>query len=184
MFKTSIYKRGIIMLCERCGNNPASVHVTHINNGEKTEMYLCEQCAKETESIHFQTPISFQDFLTGLLDMPFGNTEKYKNYIDQKEVLQCQNCKMTYDEFRKTGRFGCAECYSAFYKQLTPIIKKLHGNNIHTGKLPNRAAGELKVKRELEMLRKELKKAIEMEEYEKAASLRDRIRALEGGENR
>jgi protein arginine kinase activator len=172
------------MLCEQCGKNTASVHVTHINNGEKKEMYLCEQCAKETESIHFHTPISFQDFLTGLLDLPLSNKDTFKGYRDQKETLQCPICKMTYDEFRKVGRFGCSQCYSTFNQQLNPIFKKLHGNNTHTGKLPNRAAGEIKIKRELEVMRKELKKAIEMEEFEKAAEIRDRIRALEGDGNK
>ena len=168
------------MLCERCGKNAASIHVTHINNGEKIEKYLCEQCAKETESVHFQTPISFHDFLTGLLDMSLGNAEQFKSYTEQKQSLQCPNCKMTFNEFRKIGRFGCAECYSTFHEQLNPIFKKLHGDHIHTGKIPNRAAGPLKIRRELETLKKDLRKAIEMEEYEAAAKLRDRIRALEG----
>lgn len=172
------------MLCERCGKNTASVHVTHINNGEKVETYLCEQCAKETESIHFHTPISFQDFLTGLLDMSLGNKSQSKGYSDHNSILQCPSCKMTYDEFTKIGRFGCSQCYTAFNNQIIPIIKKLHGNNTHIGKLPNRAAGELKLKRELEFLKKELQEAIKLEEFEKAAQLRDKIHSLEkGGEN-
>ena len=172
------------MLCERCKKNTASVHVTHINNGEKVEHYLCEQCAKETESIHFNTPISFQDFLTGLLDMPLMGKSPSKGATDKTALLQCPSCKMTYDEFSKIGRFGCSECYTAFKSRLMPIIKNIHGIHEHIGKLPSSAADELKFKRELEQLKKELKEAIRLEEFERAAQLRDRIRSMEqGGEN-
>ncbi|NLK20627.1 MAG: hypothetical protein GX308_00790 [Epulopiscium sp.] len=169
------------MLCERCGKNIASVHVTHINNGEKAEVYLCEHCAKETETIHFHTPISFQDFLTGLLDMSLGGQAQSKGYKENNEVFQCPTCKMTYDDFKKIGRFGCSNCYLTFKKQLNPIIKKLHGDNIHTGKFPNRIAGKLKIKREVEILKKELQKAIKAEEFERAAELRDKIHTLKQG---
>ncbi|WP_058486913.1 UvrB/UvrC motif-containing protein [Defluviitalea phaphyphila] len=172
------------MLCERCGKNIATVHVTHINNGEKVEMYLCNQCAKETEEINFDSPISFQNFLTGLLGMPFGSAGQFKNYNSRNKILQCPTCKMTYDEFRNLGRFGCADCYFAFREQLNPIFKKIHGDDIHTGKLPNKAAGELKIKKELQNLKKELQKAIKMEEFERAAYIRDKIRALEGRQDK
>jgi protein arginine kinase activator len=169
------------MLCERCKKNIANVHVIQINNNEKVELYLCEQCAKETESIHFDTPISFQDFLTGFLDMPLMGKASSKEYSSQGTTLQCPSCKMTYDEFSKIGRFGCAQCYTAFSSRLMPIIKNVHGNNEHVGKLPSSAAGELKIKRELEMLKKELKEAIRLEEFERAAQLRDKIRSMEQG---
>ena len=154
------------MLCERCKKNTASVHVTHINNGEKVEHYLCEQCAKETES------------------MPLMGKSPSKGATDKTALLQCPSCKMTYDEFSKIGRFGCSECYTAFKSRLMPIIKNIHGINEHIGKLPSSAADELKFKRELEQLKKELKEAIRLEEFERAAQLRDRIRSMEqGGEN-
>jgi protein arginine kinase activator len=168
------------MLCERCKQNPATVHVTHIINGEKVEMHLCEPCAKQTESIHFDTPISFQDFLTGLLDITVGNGAKADNYdTAQRHRLQCPVCQMIYEEFRNTGRFGCAACYHTFEKQLNPIFKRLHGGHIHTGKLPQRAAGKMKICREITKLKYQLQKAVEVEEFEKAAELRDQIRAVE-----
>jgi protein arginine kinase activator len=87
---------------------------------------------------------------------------------------------MTYTQFGEIGRLGCGQCYQAFAGQLWPLLRRVHGNSRHTGKVPVRAGGTLGFKREIERLRQELHDAIGTEAYERAAVLRDRIHALEG----
>ncbi|NLP45984.1 MAG: hypothetical protein GX347_02930 [Epulopiscium sp.] len=128
---------------------------------------------------------SFENFLTGLLNIAMGATPKVDPLDGQTYSaysLQCPSCKMTYDEFKKTGKLGCENCYQVFEHYLYSLIKRMHGNTNHTGKLPQRAATDLKLERKIRELKKELKTAIEEEAYEKAAQLRDQIRALEGEE--
>ena len=66
-----------------------------------------------------------------------------------------------------------------FRDNLEPILRRLHGGSEHTGKVPARLADEIKTTNEIERLKAELASAVENEQYEKAAELRDRIRELE-----
>lgn len=169
------------MLCDRCKINPASLHFTTTQNGEKVELHLCERCAKETESVVFEN-VSFQDFFKGLLNMTMDHPVKVDSQKSSQQ-LRCPNCNMTYKEFNKTGKFGCAECYGTFEPYLENIMKRVHGSTQHNGKVPNRTQGALKIKRELLRMKEQLKNAVEKEEYETAAKLRDQIRDLEKEEN-
>ena len=167
------------MLCERCHKNEATVHTVQVVNGEKTEHYYCENCAKETG---FENPISFQDIFQGLLNfgspvMPEGLQSPFRS-----SSAKCPQCGMTYDEFRRNGKFGCASCYEAFDPYISASLRSIHGDSTHTGKVPKRNGGSLLKKHELEDLKRKLVDAISKEEFEEAAVLRDRIRALEGDE--
>ncbi|MCD8037031.1 MAG: UvrB/UvrC motif-containing protein [Clostridiales bacterium] len=166
------------MLCERCHKNEATVHTVQLVNGEKTEHYYCENCAKE---IGFEKPISFQDIFQGLLNytspIQGGYSSTYAN-----SSLRCPECGMTYDELRRNGKFGCSSCYEAFDPYIAGSLKSIHGDSTHKGKVPKRNGGTLLKKHELEDLKRQLVDAISKEEYEEAAVLRDRIRALEGDE--
>lgn len=86
---------------------------------------------------------------------------------------------MSFEDFRKTGKLGCTNCYKLFKENLAPILRRLHGNAEHTGKVPAKISGCIKNSNEIEKLKNELTDAIDREEYEKAAQLRDRIRGLE-----
>jgi Uncharacterized protein with conserved CXXC pairs len=169
------------VLCQICNERPANVHLTKIVNGEKQEFHICEQCAKEKEGLgisngfaEFDVPFSFSNILAGLMDFT-GSMP----YTAQKQV-KCPGCDLGYDDFKKTGRLGCSQCYEVYGDRLEPLLKRIHGNTQHTGKVPRRTGGIIRVKRDIEKLKYELKKAIEEEEYEKAAQLRDRIKDLEG----
>jgi protein arginine kinase activator len=89
---------------------------------------------------------------------------------------------MEYSEFLKSSRVGCSNCYKAFEQKLDPIIKRLHGNVEHHGKVPNRVSSNISVPNEIEKLKLLLNQSIQKEEYEEAAKIRDRIRSLEVGE--
>jgi protein arginine kinase activator len=167
------------MLCDRCEEKPATVYLTQIINGKKTELHLCEQCAAESQKVCFDPELSFQNLLSGLLDMTVQHPQEFQNSY---EALTCPTCQMTYQTFRKTGKFGCADCYNTFGSYLTPIFKRIHGNHTHIGKIPHNAKGELALKRKIEELRSQLQKAIQKEAFEEAAQLRDEIRTLEKGD--
>ncbi|MDI3533739.1 MAG: protein arginine kinase activator [Thermosediminibacterales bacterium] len=165
------------MLCTNCKKRPATVHYTKIVNGEKTEMHLCQVCAKEISDFqfNFEPNFSIHNLLAGLLNSMAEPTVG----IDYQRNEHCPSCGMSFNEFSQIGRFGCNECYSAFEGRIEPILKRIHGSSVHTGKVPRRAGGELKVKREIDLLKAELDRVVKLEEYEKAAEIRDKIRELE-----
>ena len=166
------------MKCDRCQEREATVMLTKIINGEKTEMHLCEKCANETEGLYFNSELSFQNLLSSLLDMTIKKPEQEK----ANTTLKCPSCNMSYHQFRKTGKFGCLQCYETFGLFLPQILKRIHGNNKHIGKIPKKTASDLIIKRKIRNLKDQLKEAIEKEAFENAAKLRDEIRALEKGD--
>lgn len=166
------------MLCDRCQKYPATVCLTKIINGEKTEINLCSHCAVESEKYYVEKEVAFQNFLSGLLDI----VSKQPDHLTEKNVIACKSCGMTYQNFKKTGKIGCANCYSTFNLFLPQILRRIHGNNSHTGKIPKKTQSALIVKRTLKELRDQLKIAIENEHFEEAARLRDKIKELDKGE--
>ena len=164
------------MQCDICGNKKATVHLTEIIDEQMTELHLCEDCARE-KSVQMEQQFGLADLLAGLAD--FGKQVKDV----EKTKIQCTNCSMNYDDFRKFGRLGCSECYNAFGSQLSTLLRKIHGSNQHLGKSPARLAPKFKGKKSksdmLQELRNELQRAIHAENFEKAAELRDRIRTFE-----
>ena len=187
------------MTCDICGKNPATVHLTEIIDDQMNELHLCEECAHK-KSAQMEQQFGLSDLLAGL-----AGFEKQK---DEKEglVLKCPNCGMTFKDFKKIGRLGCGECYAAFRSFLGPLLKRIHGSNLHCGKSPQsriakltrktRSAGVAgassgasggreaatipsSVKDDVQSLRIRLQKAVETEAYEEAARLRDQIKELE-----
>jgi protein arginine kinase activator len=159
------------MLCNECGKNEANVHLTHIINGKKTESHLCEECAKKNQTL-FNPSFSMENLFSAMLNNSFNN----KTYLPAKG---CSNCGMTYENFRTTGKFGCSQCIDSFKGRLKPVIKSIQGYDRHTGKIPKRTGGAYKVQMDIERLKNELRCAVEREEYELAAELRDKIYELE-----
>lgn len=168
-----------MMLCPECGSRPATFHFTKVVNGQKAEFHLCEVCAQEKgENIPvFENGFSFHQLLSGLLNIEItpsqGNAE-----LEIQPQIRCDSCGLTYNQFGKVGRFGCANCYSTFRERLTPLFRRVHGNTVHRGKIPERTKGELKLVRELERLKEELSLKVAQENFEDAAVLRDQIRTL------
>lgn len=168
------------MLCQQCQKRPANVHLTKIVNGDKIEMMLCDQCAREKSQLGLGLmgqPIGINDFLSGF----FGLNPVEKDCGCTSKDGCCEGCGMSFEDFSKTGKMGCSKCYGKFGDKLLPVLKRLHGNCEHTGKTPPGISKELEVSREIERLKELLGKAIQNEEYEKAAEIRDRIKAVEGG---
>lgn len=171
------------MICQECNQRPATLHFTNFLNGEKTELHLCERCAQEKGEMFMMNNgpgFSINSLLAGLLNMQPGFAEEKKEAFQADEILQCPQCSMTFSQFVKVGRFGCATCYDAFRNQLTPIIRRLHsGNFTHSGKIPKRIGGDIHLRKTIDDLKETLKNLITEEEFEKAAETRDQIRDLE-----
>jgi protein arginine kinase activator len=164
------------MVCDICNEKEASVHLTEIINGKVTELHLCEECAKK-KGTQMEQHFGISDLLAGLADI--GSPLEVKEDLG----LKCVNCNMSYGDFKKTGRFGCSECYSAFKKHIPALLKRIHGANKYVGDIPK--TGKFKfVGSELQQLRKALQLAIDKEDYEKAAEIRDNIKKLEKKKDR
>ncbi|MFB5663057.1 UvrB/UvrC motif-containing protein [Alteribacillus sp. HJP-4] len=170
------------MLCQECQERPASLHFTKIVNGQKAEMHLCDECARDKgENIPGSNSYSIHDLLSGLLnfEQPLSSGSPSARSAQVKPLV-CEHCGLSYDQFAKKGRFGCSGCYQTFDKKLDPIFKRVHsGNHRHAGKVPKRTGGKIKIQKEIEHQREKLRLLIEQEEFEQAAEVRDHIRSLE-----
>ena len=164
------------MKCQLCGK-PATVHLTEIINDQMSELHLCEDCAKEKGIAGLGQPFGLQDLLAGLVDFSSAPTS------EKKAVLQCPNCKMKYEDFRKTGRLGCSQCYDVFKDSLNPLLKKVHGAVQHIGKGPSADSEGMDAKKQIQELHLKLQQAIQSEAFEQAAQLRDQIKKLEEENN-
>ncbi len=166
------------MQCDICGKKKATVHLTEIVDEQMSEMHLCEECARQ-KSVQMEQQFGLADLLAGLAD--FGKPVSESEKVD----LQCSNCGLTYEEFRKFGRLGCSECYEAFKMHLSTLLKKVHGSNQHLGKTPAKIPPAQKKQLEnFQELKSQLMQAIQMEDFEKAAQLRDKIRDTEKKEKK
>jgi len=161
------------MLCDICGKNPATVHLTEIVDNQMNELHLCEECARN-KSVEMEQQFGLSDLLAGLAEFS-------KPSVDKEAVsLKCPNCKLSYADFQKIGRLGCSECYTAFKKYLGHLLKKIHGSVMHYGKMPIKVTKLTSRKTlDLQELRLKLQRAVESEQFEEAARLRDQIRELE-----
>ena len=180
------------MYCENCGKNYANVRYTQIINGNKKEMFLCDECSKILGIDNFNMPMDFSTFLGDFLS-DFESERLLPELLNRKD-LKCERCNYTFDEFINTGRFGCPDCYSIFEDKIDPLLKRIQGANRHNGRLGkideiNSSLEEKSEKENIEEtsklgqvyeLKRQLKIAIKEEQYEEAASLRDKIKELEG----
>ncbi len=167
------------MLCQQCGQRPASFHLTKVVNGEKSEAHLCEVCAQQQGGYvqGLGPAFSIHQLLAGLLNYP----TQFTGLPDAGSpgTIVCRDCGLTYEDFAHTGRLGCGRCYEEFQPMLEPLMRRIHGAVQHTGKTPARTGKQVAAKREIVQLRADLQDAISREDFERAARLRDRIRALE-----
>ena len=164
------------MVCDICKQNPATVHLTEIVDEQMSELHLCETCANQ-KGAQVESHFGLSDLLSGLAD--FSKTQEPEGAAEAT-TKACASCGMTYDDFRKVGRLGCAECYVTFKRSLGSLLKRIHGSPIHVGKSPVRLLKPSKIaKSEMMELKKKLVKAIENEAFEEAARLRDHIRRVE-----
>lgn len=158
--------------CHRC-QKTATLHITEIKHGDVQVLHLCESCAQEYLRYTDNEPEEAEGLAAKLAE---STGEQDLEEIDQ---LVCPNCGITFKEFRSQGRLGCPHDYIAFEDELLPLLENIHGETQHCGKFPKRAPDASRRQYQLIKLRNELRSAIEEEQYETAARLRDDIQKLE-----
>ena len=165
------------MLCQECRQEEANVYITKIVNGKKTEHHLCESCAREKEELDFsfEPQFSLHKLFASMLNQ--GLLESRQAMLATKN--QCPGCGLSFAQFSQVGRLGCSSCYEAFEESLKPLLRRIHASSEHTGKIPVRTQKRVKYKRELDQFKEELQLKVENEEFEEAAILRDKIKAME-----
>lgn len=191
------------MMCENCGKNEVNFRYTQIVNGVKKEMHLCDKCAKELglEGLDFSMPINFSSFFSDFFDDAEGLLPSFA----RANLLSCNKCGTTFEDFVNSGEFGCGNCYITFADRISPVLKNLHGSSKHIGRGYRESIDELEYnknkfenskknksseskekvdekeekKKEIAKLQKDLQKAIKEERYEDAAKIRDEIKVLE-----
>lgn len=162
------------MKCDHCGANEAVVHLTQIVNNEMATFHLCQECAAEKGLENTPEPVSapLTDFLAQMGQEPVE--------VVGSGGEQCSYCGLTFKGFRDTGRLGCPHCYETFSVSLRRLLRRVHGGTQHVGKVylpPDPSASDMQ--KRLDGLRRSLERAVESEDFERAAELRDQIRALE-----
>ena len=166
--------------CEHC-NKAKTVHVTEIKAGQKIEKHLCKDCPLVSEGMaggaKSHQPIN--ELLSNFVMSQAGGAAAASG----RQAKSCDVCGMTWSKFKEGGLLGCGNDYAVFEEELTGLLKRAHeGATHHTGKVPARRRGEgvVRAKRpSVNRLRKELQRAVESEDYEAAARLRDEIASAE-----
>ena len=168
------------MLCQECKQKPATVHLVKIVDNHKTELHLCEDCARQRQDFMNVTPFTINDLIASFMDMQNQKAQDAASPTYEKPLApRCTVCGLDFNQFRKTGLLGCEDCYQSFREELLPLLRRIQGNTVHTGKVPKRSGSGLVRQKKITSLKTELKKAVETEAFEKAAVLRDQIRELE-----
>jgi protein arginine kinase activator len=157
------------MRCQRCPKQ-ASLHITEIEGGDYEEYHFCDECAQK---YLYEPQAKGAEVKAGATVS--SDTEELSD-LNQRE---CPECGMKFKEFRVQGRLGCAHDYASFREELLPLLESIHGEVKHRGKAPRRRPKDKQHRAELAGLRKELKQAVDKEDYEGAAKLRDRIKNME-----
>ena len=162
------------MKCENCGKNDASVHFTQIRDQKKNEMHLCKECAK-SKGFHNpleDIPFPLAEFLTSMVKPGAAKSDPIARLV-------CSECGMRFVDFSRVGRFGCGHCYDAFRAPLEDLFRKIHGATRHRGRTaPRHAHSNQSLVEEEVRIKEDLKRAVEREEFELAAELRDRLKNL------
>lgn len=160
------------MLCEKCGKNNATTHIKSVVNGVVSEKNLCGYCAAKEGYSGLA-----HNSLAGMLASMFGDVTGFAPSVAAKK---CSVCGASFSDIAESGRVGCSECYKAFYEELLPYLKRVHGGTKHAGRVPNKAP--LMVKPEeitVDDLRLKLNELVREEKFEEAAVIRDKIKEME-----
>lgn len=156
------------MLCCICKEREATVHYTKIDGDKVQKVDLCEECSK-TKGVNDPVGFELADLLLGL-----GASKEIESSGGGE--LKCPRCGFTQADFKKAGRLGCPDCYKTFAEGLESLLKTMHKGTRHMGKVPEALRQSREISERLKTLQKKLAKAVQDENFEQAASLRDEIK--------
>ncbi|MFH0921012.1 MAG: UvrB/UvrC motif-containing protein [Fibrobacterota bacterium] len=164
------------MNCDECKKKSAAVNFTQIINNKKTVLNLCRDCA-EKRGFTGHVPGAAPQGGVGVGNLVSKIATEYE---EESNAVLCDRCRLTYMEFKQTGRLGCGHCYEAFGKRLDDLLRKIHGSDCHIGKVPKSMEPAINACRQVDSMRREMQEAIRNEDFEKAARMRDKIKKMEG----
>ena len=162
------------MKCQKC-EKPATFHITELTDDVVSALHYCAECAdiylkpsdEEEQESHAGAALTKH--------LKIGQTAEELHRLDQKI---CPICGISFYEFRQSGRLGCPNDYEFFAEELSPLIVNIHGESEHVGKSPQYGDDLLPKQTEMIRLRREMKDAIDREDYEMASRLRDEIKSI------
>ena len=162
------------MLCEHCHENEAKISYTMVEGNDTKQMHVCPSCFQEFLAKQFPSsqipPLDIQPMIQELLSLFHGK--------DAEEDKTCPVCGRSLKEFRKTGMFGCDNCYNTFAEELDALLPRMQGADHHVGAMPEAFRLDREASEKERALKDRLDAAVADERYEDAALLRDEIKAL------
>lgn len=158
------------MLCEICNKNKASIHLTEVNTAKslKRELHICEECAQR-KGIFQKVHLSINEML--------GKVEAISISKEETE-LRCSYCGLSLSDFKQNMRFGCGNDYEIFKSEILPLLERIHSSTKYIGKHPQNINATEKLLLKISELERELEEYIKNENFEQAASVRDKIKGL------
>ncbi len=161
------------MRCDNCREREAEINLTTIEGGEMATHHLCSECAAEKGLASGSQKAPLTDFLAEM-----GEGSDAPALAGRGDA--CPYCGTSPRDFRKTGRLGCPQCYAHFAPQLRGLLRRVHGSTQHVGRMYVSQADDRDTAEDrLTTLRRRLERAVEIEDFEAAARLRDQIHDLE-----
>ena len=118
------------MKCDLCQTEKATVFFSQVADGKLQKVNLCKKCADE-KGVTDPTGFALADMLEGM-----GEQSQTEVATLDSEELSCPSCGFTQSDFKKTGRFGCADCYHVFDEGLDGLLEAMHKHTQHVGKTP------------------------------------------------
>lgn len=162
------------MICDICKQNEALISVEQISDGVKKNMYLCNECAAKFGFAAFSENIDIS------VKNIFRKYEFNKQLEQQQQTSPvCPHCGQKLFDIRFKHKIGCANCFMTFQNEIAEILKQKKKDLQYTGAIQKAKVIGFEEKITAAGLKQALQKAIEAEEYERAALLRDELKALE-----
>ncbi|HOK95567.1 MAG TPA: UvrB/UvrC motif-containing protein [Anaerohalosphaeraceae bacterium] len=162
------------MICQSCKEKTATIHLTEITNGHRSETHLCQDCARQ-QGLTIKTQIPINELLNTLLSAQ--SKSQSTGSVSVQSGRACPVCGMTLKRFAAEPLLGCPYDYTEFQAELLPLIEQSHnGKSRHCGKTPARTSQQDRNEIMLIQLRRQLEQAVKNEDYETAAKLRDQIK--------
>ena len=161
------------MNCQKCHIRLATIKVTQVINGNRTDFLLCPDCAQGMglDGLMHEDNEELSELIS-------QSIREAQEEIEQMPEVNCSNCLLNFKEFFGTGLLGCPQCYDDFDEYIKPLIRRYHGTTSHQ-KIKEFLQPADDIKYQLIFLKKELKQALQSEDFETAAKLRDKINSME-----
>ncbi|MCC5875969.1 MAG: UvrB/UvrC motif-containing protein [Candidatus Sumerlaeia bacterium] len=194
------------MLCQICNQNESTLKLVKIAPSKAIEGFeVCEECAikvsphrrKMARGMSKKNDLTIKHVLQSLIMQEKSGISP----LDNDDEPTCSECGLSFSMYRASYMLGCPACYDAFGEQLLTDIRKIHGSTHHKGDSPpapesmgvdQRPPREAPAPRKeppapiepsreekLETLKAALETAVDAEDFEEAAKVRDQIKVLE-----